>query len=69
MVICRKLEKARQNANASTEDALLNKKAMAPAEMVSIESNGQTMAKCHDDVTGHQLRWSAAGPAAGEFTR
>jgi hypothetical protein len=35
MVICRKLEKAGQNADASTEDALLNrKKAMASAEMV-----------------------------------
>jgi hypothetical protein len=26
------------------------------------------MAKCHDDITGHQLRWRAAGSAAGEFT-
>jgi hypothetical protein len=34
MVICRKLEKAGQNGDASTEDALLNKKAMASAEMV-----------------------------------
>jgi hypothetical protein len=30
----RKLEKAGQNADASTEDTLLNKKAMASADMV-----------------------------------
>jgi hypothetical protein len=37
MVICRKLEKAGQNGDAPTEDALLNKKTMASAEMVTTE--------------------------------
>jgi hypothetical protein len=100
MVICRKLEKAGQNANASTEDALLSKKShgichnghlrktgnagqnsdtSTEEALLSKKShgicrhgddrNGQTMAKCHDNVTGHQLRWRAAGPVAGEFTR
>jgi hypothetical protein len=67
MVICGKLEKAGQNANASTEDVLLNKKSHGICRDGD-DQNGQTMAKCHDDVTGHQLRWRAAGPAAGEFT-
>jgi hypothetical protein len=68
MVICRKLEKAGQNADASTEDTLLNKKNHGICRDGD-DQNGQTMAKCYNDVTGHQLRWRAAGPAAGALTR
>jgi hypothetical protein len=53
MVICGKLEKAGQNANASTEDALLNKKSHGICRDGD-DLNGQPMAKCHDDITGHQ---------------
>jgi hypothetical protein len=67
MVVCRKLGKAGQNANTSTEDALLNEQSHGICRNGD-DRNGQTMAKCHK-VTGHQLRWMATGPAAGGFTR
>jgi hypothetical protein len=62
MVICRKfLEEAGQNGDASTEDALLNKKAMASAEMVIcrkfLEKAGQNGDASTEDARLNLPRW------------
>jgi hypothetical protein len=57
----RKLEKAGQNADASTEDALLNKKAMASADMgicrKFLEKAGQNGDASTEDALLNLPRW------------
>jgi hypothetical protein len=46
MVICRELEKAGQNADTSTEDALLKKKSHGICQNGHLQKIGKGRAKC-----------------------